>query len=101
MKEDFNNNPVSEACQKLLHELVSPLYSINPDECSKPIMLPDTSFVMHESTDLAFNDAPWCKPEELYKFVHEIIPRELALKFKVKPVPSKKLEKYVSQAELH
>jgi len=56
---------------------------------------------MHESTDLAFNDAPWCKPEEHYKFVHDIIPRGLALKLKVKPVRSKKLDKYVSQAELH
>jgi len=101
MKEDFNSDPVSEACQQLLRELVSPLLSINPDECSNPIMLPDTSFVMHKSTDLAFNDAPWCKPEEHYKFVHDIIPRRLALKLKVKPVRSKKLEKYVSQAELH
>jgi len=76
----------------------SQLYSINPGECSKPIILPDTSYVMHKSTDLAFNDAAWCKPEEHYKFVHGIIPRELALKLKVKPVRSKKLEKYVSQA---
>ena len=101
IKEDFNTNPVSEACQKLLRELVSSLDSINPDKCSKPIMLPATSYVMHKSTDLAFNDAPWCKPEEDYNFVHEIIPRELALKLKVKPVRSKKLDKYISQAELH
>ena len=101
MKEDFSSNPVSEACQTLLNELVPKLYNINPDECSKPIMLPDTSYVMHKSTDLAFNDAPWCKPEENYNFVHEIIPRELALKLKVKPVRSKKLEKYVSQAAVH
>ena len=101
IKEDFNTNPVSEACQKLLRELVSSLDSINPDECCKPIMLPDTSYVMHKSTDLAFNDAPWCKPEEHYNFVHEMIPRKLALKLKVKPVRSKKLEKYVSPAELH
>ena len=101
MKDDFNDNPVSEACQTLLNELVPKLYNINPDECSKSVMLPDTSYVMHKSTDLAFNDAPWCKPEENYNFVHEIIPRELALKLKVKPVRSKKLEKYVSPAELH
>ena len=101
MKDDFNDNPVSEACQTLLNELVPKLYDINPDECSKSIMLPDTSYVMHKSTDLAFNDAPWCKPEEHYKFVHETIPRKLALKLKVKPVRSKKLEKYVSPAELH
>ena len=101
MKEDFNDNPVSDACQKLLHELVSQLYKIKPSECSQPIWLPDTSFVMHISSDLAFNDAPWCKPEEHYKFVNNIIPRELALQLKVKPVRSKKLEKYVSQAKLH
>ena len=101
MKEDFNNHPVSDACQKLLRELVSQLYNIEPSECSQPIWLPDTSFVMHISSDLAFNDAPWCKPEEHYKFVNDIIPRKLALKLKVKPVRSKKLEKYASQAKLH
>ena len=101
MKEDFNDNPVSDACQKLLRELVSQLYDIKPTGCSQPIWLPDTSFVMHISSDLAFNDAPWCKPEEHYKFVHDIIPRGLALQLKVKPVRSKKLEKYVSQAKLH
>ena len=101
MKEDFNDNPVSDACQKLLRELVSQLYNIKPSECIQPIWLPDTSFVMHRSSDLAFNDAPWCKPEEHYKFVNSIIPRELALELKVKPVRSKKLEKYVSQAKLH
>ena len=101
MKEDFNDNPVSDACQNLLCELVSQLYKIKPSECSQPIWLPDTSFVMHISSDLAFNDAPWCKPEEHYKFVNNIIPRELALQLKVKPVRSKILEKYVSQAKLH
>ena len=101
MKEDFDDNPVSDACQELLRELVSQLYKIKPSECSQPIWLPDTSFVMHISSDLAFNDAPWCKQEEHYKFVNNIIPRELALQLKVKPVRSKKLEKYVSQAKLH
>ena len=101
MKEDFNDHPVSDACQKLLRELVSQLYSVKPSECSQPIWLPDTSFVMHISSDLAFNDAPWCKPEEHYKFVNDIIPRKLALQLKVKPVRSKKLEKYASQAQLH
>ena len=101
MKEDFNGHPVSDACQKLLCELVSQLYEIKPSESSQPIWLPDTSFVMHISSDLAFNDAPWCKPEEHYKFVNNIIPRGLALQLKVKPVRSKKLEKYVSQAKLH
>ena len=101
MKEDFNDNPVSDVCQKLLCELVAQLHKIKPSECSQPIWLPDTSFVMHISSDLAFNDAPWCKPEEHYKFVNDIIPRGLALQLKVKPVRSKKLEKYVSQAKLH
>ena len=101
MKEDFNDNPVSDACQKLLCELVSQLYNIKPSECSQPIWLPDTSFVMHISSHLAFNDAPWCKPEEHYKFVNNIIPRDLALQLKVKAVRSKRLEKYVSQAKLH
>ena len=94
MKEDFNDNPVSDACQKLLHELVAQLYKIKPSECSQPIWLPDTLFVMHISSDLAFNDAPWCKPEEQHKFVNDIIPRELALQLEVKPFRSKMLEKY-------
>jgi len=59
-------------------------------------MLPDTSFVMHKSSELAFNDAPWCKPEEHYKFVNGMITRDLALQLKIKTVRSKKLEKYVS-----
>ena len=96
MTQDFNSNPVDKACQKLLHELVPDLYSIKPSEYLSPIMLPDTSFVMHMSSELAFNDAPWCKPEEHYKFVNGIIARDLALQLKVKTVRSKKLEKYVS-----
>ena len=100
MKEDFSDNPVSDACQKLLRELVPQLYDIKPSECSQPIWLPDTSFVMHRSSDLAFNDAPWCKPEEHYKFVNDIVPRELALQLKVKPVRSKMLEKY-AQGQHH
>ena len=94
IKEDFNDHPVSNACQKLLLELMQHLYSVKPDESSKPIMLPDTLYVMYISSDLAFNDAPWCKPEEHYKFVNDIIPRKLALQLKVKPVRGKMLEKY-------
>ena len=94
IKEYFNDNPVSDACQQLLLELVHELYGVEPDECSKPIMLPDTLYVMHRSSDLAFNDAPWCNPEEDYKFVNDIIPRKLALQLKVKPVRGKILEKY-------
>ena len=101
MKNDFGFEPVDERCQKFLQHLIPELKAIEPSKELGDIMLPDTEYVMHKASDLAYNDTPWCTPEEDYTFVNGIIPRELANKLNVKPVRSKRLERYASLATTH
>ena len=46
---------------------------------------------------LVFNDAPWCKADAEWTVVHKSITRSAALKFGVKAVRSKLLQKYESK----
>ena len=101
MKNDFGNKPVDKRCQEFLQHLIPELQAIKPSRELGDIMLPDTEYVMHKASDLAYNDTPWCPPEEDYTFVNGIIPRELANKLNVKPVRSKRLERYASSATTH
>ena len=97
MKADFCDEPVSEACQLILKELVSYFLKIAPEEFSDfKILLPDENYVLEWSTDLAYNDAPWAPKDDTYRYVNDIIPRNTAVQLHVKPVRAKFLEKYVN-----
>ena len=97
MKQDFGENPVDEASKHVLKALVSYLLEIKPGEFSDfKILLPDVEYVLRWSLDLAYNDAPWAPKDESYKYVNDIIPRELAKQLHVKPVRTKLSEKYAN-----
>ena len=83
--------------QKMIYELFCRLESDQLED-TRNVVLPDTFFVMHQASELSFNDAQWCKPDEDHKFVHDMVTRKLALKLGVTPVRSRMLEKYVSQS---
>ena len=59
-------------------------------------MLPDVDFVMHEATQLFFNDMPWKSPEKDHIFVHEIVPLATAKNLGVQLCRSASLAKYTS-----
>ena len=102
MKKDFGGVPVSEHCQTFLKELVPILENVETDQFSDfKIVLPDENFVLHWSTDLAYNDAPWAPKDASYTYVNKFISRALAEKLHVRKVRSKFLEKYVSPAATH
>ena len=74
LKRDYGNESLQDSCQNLVKEIIYaiPLEGVKSD--LKPIMLPDTNYVMHESTELYFNDMEWQSPEVKYTFVHGIVP---------------------------
>ena len=99
MSRDFEDAPVDEPCQELLKSLVPLLW--NSDLKESNIVLPDEKYVMCRSCDLAYNDAPWAPKDDQYKYVNEIIPRELAKKLHVIPVRTKFLDKYDGKFKTH
>ena len=97
MRADFGDRPVNKQCQELLTNLVSPLLKLVDDESTPVgIALPGEDFVMHPSTDLAYNDAPWAPKDYQYLYVNIMIPRELARNLGVNPVRGKMLEHFIN-----
>ena len=99
LHDEYGTEQLPDNCQRLVKEIITELSS-----CSElptdhpPIMLPDTTFVMNEASQLAFNDAQWLPPEAGYTYVNDrFITRDLAKKLGVKMVCSKRLDKYRSQ----
>ena len=94
---DFCKKKVNKYCMKIISTMIREL---EDSELPEDFMsfLPDTSNIMHETTDLAYNDAPWCELEadEEWPFVHKSIPRAVAIKLHVRPIRSKVLEQYES-----
>ena len=100
MKNDYEDNPVEQPARAVLLSMIHEVdrimaYSEGIDIGS--IVLPDTTFVMHQACDLSYNDAPWCKLDEKYTLVNEKVNRNLALKLGVKSVRSNMLDKYASK----
>ena len=95
LKRDSGNEPLQDSCQKLVKEIISaiPLEGVKTD--LKPIMLPDTGYVMHESTELYFNDMAWHSPEVEYTFVHGIVPLTKAKALGVQMCRKANLAKYL------
>ena len=98
LKNDHGDNPLPDNCQELVRAIVSKMAS----ECHidmRPIMLPDTQFVMHASTELYHNDMPWAPPDDDYNFVHRFVPLETAVAMGVQLCRSASLEKYSVNSE--
>ena len=98
MEADFHDNPVDSSCRELIVELIALLQNMNKDDLRKlNIRLPDRTFSLHKSRDLAYNDAPWAPLHEHFILVHESIPRQLAVDLGIKPVRSKMLDQLASK----
>ena len=98
MHKDFADKPVTDDCMQTILVIISKLCELDlPDEFA--CFLPDDKSVLCKSSELAFNDAPWCQVEEDWRFVHNKISRDPAIKLGVKPVRSKFLEQYESSSD--
>ena len=98
MHKDFADKPVTDNCTQTILVIISTLCELDlPHQFV--CFLPDDKSVMCKSSELAFNDAPWCQVEEDWKFVNNRIPRDPAIKLGVKPVRSKLLEQYESSSD--
>ena len=84
----------------ILHELVRLLNSTNSDLTEAQVCyIPDTSGILRKTSELAYNDAPWCEVGEGMFFVHDEVPRGIATKLGVIPVRSEGLEQYESSKQ--
>ena len=98
MHKDFGDKPVTDNCLQTILVIISKLCEFDlPDQFA--CFLPDDKSVMCKSSELAFNDAPWCQVEEDWRLVDNRIPRDPAIKLGVKPVRSKLLEQYESSSD--
>ena len=98
LKNDHGDDPLPDNCRELVRAIVSKMAS----ECHidvKRIMLPDTEFVMHASTELYHNDMPWAPPDDDYNFVHGSVPLKTAVAMGVQLCRSASLEKYSTDSE--
>ena len=99
IQEDFPDQPVTDGCIQTISVIIPELCACDniPDEFA--CFLPDDKSVMCRSSELAYNDAPWCQIEEEWRFVHTSISRDFAIKLGVKPVRRKLLERYESPSD--
>ena len=95
-KRDYASNPLPENCQKIVQEIISQLSTIEISDGHFPFMLPDTTYVMHEASDLCFDNSPWLPADGNHVYVHKIVPLDLAKKLGVQLI----LNKYLSQYEI-
>ena len=99
MYKEFADNPVTDGCIRTISVIIPELCGCDniPDEFA--CFLPDDKSVLCKSSELAYNDAPWCQIEEEWRFIHTNISRDSAIKLGVKPVRSKLLERYESPSD--
>ena len=94
LKRDYGTAPLPDKCQLLVREIVAAFPSQRLEVECGPFMLPDVDFVLHEATELFFNDMPWNPPEKDYVFVHDIVPLATAKNLGVQLCRSASLAKY-------
>ena len=100
--EAFGSKPVDDnECKEVLFAIIHALDQVTSEAISSRLtcFLPDSSLVMHDAKTLVYNDAPWCEADAEWTVVHGSIVRSAALKFGVKPVRSKLLQKYESKIQ--
>ena len=99
MGNDFGNKTVSDECKQVIKNITSLPYEGISVECYHSVMLPDREYVLCDANQLAFNDTPWCQANEGTRYLHDHIPRPLALRLGVKTVRSLIIEQYASLFE--
>ena len=103
MKEEYRDTPISKECIKfipiLLGDLLEKMAHMEDNRVEPAVFLPDTDCIMQRACELAYNDAPWFRPPEDMRFVHDDIPRLFAVQLGVQPVRSRFLERYEGRYE--
>ena len=97
ISDDYISRIIPNNCKGILIDILSELSIAEVPENHPPIMLPDEEFIMHEASQLAFNDAQWLKHEGGHTYVnHKLITRDVALKLGVKMIRNQVLNKFRS-----
>ena len=100
LKVNYESNPLPDNCQKIVQEVISQLNTIEISDDQFPFMLPDTTYVMHEASDLCFNNTPWLPADGNHMYVHKIVPLDLAKKLCVQMMLNKCLSRYEVQGSM-
>ena len=94
LKRDFGEMPLTEICQELVKSILWELPSENVEIDLRPIMLPDTNFIMREARELYYNDMSWKAQDKDYVYVHPRVPQVMAKAFGVQLCTAASLERY-------
>ena len=100
LKGNYESNPLPDNCQKIVQEIISQLNTIEISDDQYPFMLPDTTYVMHEASDLCFDNTPWLPADGNHMYVHKIVPLDLAKKLGVQMMLNKCLSRYEVQGSM-
>ena len=100
LKRDYASNPLPDNCQKIVQEIISKLHTTEISDDQFPFMLPDTTYVMHDASDLCFDNTPWLPAEGSHMYVHKIVPLDLAKKLGVQMILNKYLSRYELQGSM-
>lgn len=87
LREDTNGRKLTEQQLDVLCNFLGEVYRIQDldlKNLGKPIPLPNSDSVLHDSTELAINDAPWIEHDSCIQYVHEKIPISWSYKFRAK-----------------
>ena len=94
LQKDYFSNPIPGNCQSLVQDIISELHRTEVPKDHPPFILPDSDYVMHEASQLFFNDIPWLPPEDDHTYVHQIVPPALARQLGVQMALNTRLSKY-------
>ena len=99
MKIRFRDDQIDEYCKALVEDIFTILKSVQHtrDLADKVIYLPSEELILYRSKELAYNDAGWAPKDENYHYVHNSIPRCMAVILGVRLVRSKMLDQFVSE----
>ena len=100
MKIQFQDDQIDECCKALVDDILfTILKSVQHtrDLAHKVVYLPSEELVLHQSKELAYNDAWWDPKDEGYHYVHNNIPRHMAVLLGVRLVRSKMLDQFLSK----
>ena len=96
MKDEFGDSPVECSCIELIIQIIA-LFQNNikaEDFEGFDVYLPAEDMVLHESTDLVYNDAPWATNNGQYTYVSKMVPEGLAISLHVQYLRNKMLNEY-------
>ena len=97
LQDSKKGHPLDEEELKLAVSFLNELNDVENETIKKhvnKIPLPDTGKVLYPSDSLTINQTFWLKNVEGARYVHRVIPQELALDLGAKPLETRILKKY-------